>query len=155
MARYRPTDLLHDYWTDSQVRLHIRATLARHGMEIPFPRRVMIHGRAANTPELYERELDVRCETLARIELFAALTDAERRALAAELTDCPFVADDVIARQGEAADSLYILARGASAFSTTAGHGRARPARHPRGARRVRRNGIADGPGAGGDDPRA
>ncbi len=111
-ARYRLTNILHDFWTDSQVRLHIRATLARHGMEIPFPRRVLIQGQAVDAPELREHELTARCASLVRIELFAALTDAERRALAGELADCPYVADDVITRQGEATDSLYILARG-------------------------------------------
>jgi CRP-like cAMP-binding protein len=121
-ARYRLTDILHDYWTDSQVRLHIRATLARHGMEIPFPRRVLIRGKNADAQELHEHELIARCETLARIELFAALTDTERRVLAGELSNLPFVADDVIARQGEAADSLYILARGrVGVFDDSAG----------------------------------
>jgi CRP-like cAMP-binding protein len=112
VARYRLTDLLHDLWTDSEVRLHIRATLARHRMEIPFPRRVMIPGKHADAKEAREHEIEARSETLARLELFAALTEDERRALASELGDLPFVADDVIARQGEAADSLYILARG-------------------------------------------
>jgi small-conductance mechanosensitive channel len=112
VARYRLTDLLHDLWTDSEVRLHIRATLARNRMEIPFPRRVMIPGRHADAKEALEHEIAARCETLGRLELFAALTDDERRALASELADLPFVADDIIARQGEAADSLYILARG-------------------------------------------
>jgi CRP-like cAMP-binding protein len=112
IARYRLTDILHDIWTDSQVRLHIRATLARHGMEIPFPRRVLIQGDIVDAQELHEHEVTARCATLARIELFTALTDAERRALAGELADCPYVADDVITRQGEAADSLYLLARG-------------------------------------------
>jgi small-conductance mechanosensitive channel len=99
-------------WTDSQVRLHVAATLARHGMEIPYPHRVLIEAKAADADEVRARELAKRDETLARIPLFAPLTDAERSALAAELGDCPYVADDVITRQGEAADSLYILARG-------------------------------------------
>ena len=47
-----------------------------------------------------------------KLELFAALTDAERRALTEELSDWPYVADDVIARQGEPADSMFILAHG-------------------------------------------
>lgn len=111
-VRYWITDLAHDIWTDSQVRLHITATLARHGMEIPLPQRVLIRRQGAGAPERHERELAARCATLARIELFGALTDAERRALAAELADFPYVADDVIARQGEAADSLFILAHG-------------------------------------------
>ena len=111
-VRYWLTDLAHDLWTDSQVRLHVAATLARNGMEIPLPHRVLIRHTGTGAQERRERELDARCATLARIELFAALTDAERRALAAELADCPYVADDVLARQGEAADSLFILAHG-------------------------------------------
>ena len=111
-VRYWCTDLAHDLWTDSQVRLHIAATLARHGMEMPLPQRVIVQRTPATAPERREHEIDARCAALARIDLFAALTDAERRALAAELADCPYVADDVIARQGEAADSLYILAHG-------------------------------------------
>ena len=111
-VRYWLTDLAHDIWTDSQVRLHLAATLARHAMEMPLPQRVLIRRNAATASERREHELGARCAALARIELFAALTDAERRALAAELTDCPYVADDVIARQGEAAESLFILAHG-------------------------------------------
>ena len=111
-VRYWCTDLAHDLWTDSQVRLHVAATLARHRMEIPLPQRVLIQRSATAAPERHERELADRCATLARIELFAALTDPERRALALELADFPYVADDVIARQGEAADSLFILAHG-------------------------------------------
>jgi CRP-like cAMP-binding protein len=111
-VRYWCSDLAHDLWTDSQVRLHVAAILARHHMEIPLPHRVLIQRNATAAPERHERELAARCATLARIELFAALTDPERRALALELADFPYVADDVIARQGEAADSLFILAHG-------------------------------------------
>jgi CRP-like cAMP-binding protein len=111
-VRYWLTDLAHDLWTDSQVRLHVSATLARHGMEIPYPHRVLIGRKRSDAAEIRERELTSRCTTLAQIELFAALTADERRALATELADCPYVADDVIARQGEAADSLFILAHG-------------------------------------------
>jgi small-conductance mechanosensitive channel/CRP-like cAMP-binding protein len=111
-VRYWLTDLAHDIWTDSQIRLHVAATLARHGMEIPYPHRVLIERGAADAAAARERELEARCRTLAEIALFSPLTDGERRALAAELHDCPYVNDDVIARQGEAADSLYILAHG-------------------------------------------
>jgi small-conductance mechanosensitive channel/CRP-like cAMP-binding protein len=112
VARYGLTDLAHDQWTDSQVRLHIAAILARHRMEMPLPYRVLVRGKRSNANELRERELASRVATLGRIELFAALTDTERRVLASELTDCPYVTDDVITRQGESADSLFILAHG-------------------------------------------
>jgi CRP-like cAMP-binding protein len=49
---------------------------------------------------------------LKTLELFAPLTDEERLALASELKPSPFVIGDIATRQGEPADSLYILARG-------------------------------------------
>ena len=111
-VRYGLIDLAHDQWTDSQVRLHVAATLARHRMEMPLPYRVLVRGKHSSAGELRERDLAARTATLARIDLFAALTETERRVLASELTDCPYVTDDVITRQGEAADSLFILAHG-------------------------------------------
>ena len=101
---------MQDTWTDSQVRLHVAATLARHRMEIPYPHRVLVRAKVQDPRHV--RELAARRGTLARLDLFMPLTDAERQALAADLADCPYVAHDVIARQGEPADSLFILAHG-------------------------------------------
>jgi len=110
VVRYWLTDLVQDFWTDSQVRLHVAATLARHRMEIPYPHRVLLDGRPGGDRDA--RVVAARRATLAQLDLFVPLTDAERGALAADLADCPYVADDVVARQGEPADSLFILARG-------------------------------------------
>jgi len=49
---------------------------------------------------------------LRSLELFAPLTDDETHALAAQLIGTPFGPGDIITRQGEPSDSLYILARG-------------------------------------------
>jgi small-conductance mechanosensitive channel/CRP-like cAMP-binding protein len=110
VVRYWLTDLVQDYWTDSQVRLHIAATLVRHRMEIPYPHRVLLRPKPQDAPHV--REFAARNAALARIDLFVPLTDSERHALAADLADCPYVAHDVIARQGEPAESLFILAHG-------------------------------------------
>jgi CRP-like cAMP-binding protein len=89
-------------------------------MEIPYPHRVLVRPRPQVARPV--RELAARNATLARLDLFVPLTDAERQALAADLADCPYVAHDVIARQGEPADSLFILARGKVAvFDDSAG----------------------------------
>ena len=109
-VRYWLTDLVQDAWTDSEVRLHVAATLARHSMEIPYPHRVLVRSRPREARDAHE--LAARIATLAQLDLFVPLTDTERQALAADLADCPFVTHDVIARQGEPADSLFILARG-------------------------------------------
>jgi len=110
LVRYWLNDLVQDLWTDSQVRLHVAATLARHRMEIPYPHRVLIRGRTPGAGGT--RELAARVASLSQLDLFVPLTDAERQALAADLSDCLYVADDVITRQGEPAESLFILARG-------------------------------------------
>ena len=121
LVRYWLTDLVQDDWTDSQVRLHVAATLARHGMEIPFPHRVLVRPKPREAR--HARESRARAARRWRkLDLFMPLTDAERQALAGDLADCPFVAHDVIARQGEPADSLFILARGRVAvFDDSAG----------------------------------
>jgi len=100
--------------TDSKIRAHVFATLARHHMEMPLVRRVLLTPDAvsAQHEESSTRELTSRLDVLSRLSLFAELTDAERRALASELTDEPYVAGDVISREGEVSDSMYILAAG-------------------------------------------
>jgi small-conductance mechanosensitive channel/CRP-like cAMP-binding protein len=100
--------------TDSQIRAHVFATLARHHMEMPLVRRVLLTPEAvtAQNAAASDRELTTKLDVLSRLKLFAELTDGERRALAAELRDEPYVAGDVISREGEVSDSLYILASG-------------------------------------------
>ncbi len=121
VVRYWLTDLLQDAWTDSQVRVHVAATLARHQMEIPYPHRVLV--KRTSQDARHAREFAVRSATLAELDLFVPLTDAERQALAAEVADCPYAVHDVIARQGEPADSLFILARGHVAVYDDGGTG--------------------------------
>ena len=111
---YWLTDPFVDQVTDSQVRAHVFATLARHHMEMPLQRRVLLTPDAVTAQQMAttERELACRLDVLSRLKLFAELTDGERRALAAELSDEPYVAGDVISREGEVSDSLFILASG-------------------------------------------
>jgi small-conductance mechanosensitive channel/CRP-like cAMP-binding protein len=111
-VRFWVNEPFHDEWIDSQVALHAHSALGRHGIEMPFPHHVLTMMPPRDVATRREEVLSARVELLRRIELFAVLTEGEQRALAAELVDCPFVAGDVISRQGEVADSLYVLARG-------------------------------------------
>ncbi|MDQ6917667.1 MAG: mechanosensitive ion channel family protein [Pseudomonadota bacterium] len=111
--RYWLTDLSLDELTDSEIRVHAFAALAREGMEIPIPRHELFMNPASEVRQTAEaRERDARVLLLESLELFAPLTDEERLALASELKPSPFVVGDIATRQGEPADSLYILARG-------------------------------------------
>jgi small-conductance mechanosensitive channel/CRP-like cAMP-binding protein len=109
---YWLTDLRYDVQTDSQLRLHLHAALARESIEIPFPRRVLVDGGTLSSQGITEKALAQRVDTLGRIELFSPLTGDERRALAAEVTGCMFVRNDLISRKGEVAEALYVLADG-------------------------------------------
>ena len=111
---YWLSDPAKDLATDSQIRAHVFATLSRHHMEMPLPRRVLLTPDAVSAQHVATsaRELTSRLDVLSRLKLFAELTEGERRALATELSDAPYVAGDVISREGDVSDSLFILAVG-------------------------------------------
>jgi small-conductance mechanosensitive channel len=111
---YWLTDPTFDQVTDSQILAHVFATLARHEMEIPLPRRVLLTQRAleAKRAAMQDRDLAARVGMLAQLPLFATMTVGERRALATELTPMGYLAGDIISREGEVSDSMYILAYG-------------------------------------------
>jgi len=97
--------------SDSDVRSHVFAALHRAGVRIPFPQRD-VHVDRVSPEQAMRRELSARMQALSRIGLFASLTESERGALAASLGRHPYASGDVLFRQGDAADSLYILAQG-------------------------------------------
>ncbi len=111
---YWLADLVQDLQTDSQVRAHVFATLARHDMEMPLPRRVLLTQRNvdAKRTAAARRELAARIDVLSHLPLFASLTDGERAALAAELTEAPYLAGDIISQEGDVSDSMFVLAGG-------------------------------------------
>jgi small-conductance mechanosensitive channel len=106
---YWLADPVFDLATDSQIRTHVFATLARHHMEMPLPRRVLLTPDAVSAQHdaTSARELTHRLDVLSRLKLFAELTEGERRALAAELRDAPYVTGDVISREGEVSDFVH------------------------------------------------
>ena len=99
------------YWiTDSRdPRAHLRGADAaglRHLVPAPHrrsaARRAPRHARGARSSTAVARSPSM--------DLFASLTDAERAALARELTTSPYVAGERIFEASQPADSLYLLA---------------------------------------------
>ena len=113
---YWLSDLRQDLQTDSAIRVHVSAALAREGIEIPYPHRVLLDGGAVGPYAVSEKALADRFATLGKLELFGPLTENERRALASELADSVYVRNDTISRRGEAADAMYVLAEGSVAI---------------------------------------
>jgi hypothetical protein len=58
------------------------------------------------------RETEHRIAALRKVDLFAPLSDAEVRRLSRHLVHAPFLAGDVITRQGDHAHWLYVLVDG-------------------------------------------
>jgi small-conductance mechanosensitive channel len=103
-----------DVQTDARVLEHALAALARNDVDWPVPRRILLHARDldAERDSALARKVRQRSDVLGRFDLFGALTDDERNALAARLSDASYVDGDVVSQQGDAPDSMFLLARG-------------------------------------------
>lgn len=126
--RYWLIDPQDDDPTDSSVRVHVFAALARAGWRIALPDQVLHLVKESDThrERVHERELERRLRALSAIELFAPLSDAERRTLAERLVPAPFAAGDVMTHQGAVAHWLYIVASGEAAVMWQAPDGQQR-----------------------------
>jgi small-conductance mechanosensitive channel/CRP-like cAMP-binding protein len=108
---YFVIDPRREWMTKSDILVHIYAALVRAKMPIPYPRQVVELIRDESGRHAREDFARKRA-ALDQAELFASLTPQEKDALAVELRTAPFVTDDIVFREGEKADSLYILAQG-------------------------------------------
>jgi len=113
-VRYWLSDFARDDPTDSNVRLHLVAALARHGMKlgVPFTEQLEVRDDEAHRSAVLARERARRLEALSRVEIFATLSAEERDTLADHLVRAPFVAGDVMTRQGAVAHWLYLVIAG-------------------------------------------
>lgn len=100
-----------DWATQSDILVHVYASLVRAAMPIPYPRQVVELVRDERGRHARE-DLAAKRAALDHAELFASLTTREKDALARELRTAPFAPDDIVFREGEQADSLYLLAQG-------------------------------------------
>jgi len=124
--RYWMVDRLPDDATDSRVREHVVAALERHGMPlaVPYQEQLELHDTEAHRQMQAAAEHRRRVAALAAVDLFAALSEAEREALAPHLAFAPFAAGDVMTRQGAVAHWLYLIVSGAAAVYVDTPEGR-------------------------------
>jgi CRP-like cAMP-binding protein len=98
--------------TEGEVRSRIWYGARRAGLEIPFPTRNIHVTNVTGELGTTDPELPERVAALRRIDLFAALESPELELLARGLRKVRFAAGEPIIRQGEAGDSLFIIAEG-------------------------------------------
>jgi small-conductance mechanosensitive channel/CRP-like cAMP-binding protein len=124
--RYWLIDPMHDDATDSRVRAHAVAALERYGMRLGSPReeRLLIKDNEAHRESARAAERVRRLQALRGVEIFSALSDAERDVLADHLVYAPFVAGDTITKQGAEAHWLYLMISGVADIWVDAADGR-------------------------------
>jgi small-conductance mechanosensitive channel/CRP-like cAMP-binding protein len=113
-CRFWIDDVQRDDTFDSDVRSAIWYALHRAGMEIPFP------SRNINVTEMNEdrvqrkrdEEYAQRVDALARVDVFRALDAEKIDKLARRLRQVVFGPGEVILRQGDPGDSLYVVRGG-------------------------------------------
>ena len=114
VLRYWLINPLPDDLTDSDVRVHILATLQRNGIRLATDDHTihLIEEGAKHRAEVEVREMQRRLRAINAVELFARLADSEKQYLAQRLTKAPFARGDIITRQGAIAHWLYIMVSG-------------------------------------------
>lgn len=114
VLRYWLLDPKNDDAVDSAVRQHIFVALQRAGWRMALPEhgiRLIQEDEAQRSRE-EQNELARRLAALSGVELFASLSEGERRTLAERLIYTPFAHGGVVTRQGSVAHWLYLLCRG-------------------------------------------
>ena len=111
---YRARFWIGDYEADEKARDQVRTAIyyafARHRIEIPFPIQVQYE---LEPPRPDEPARERQREALLReVDLFASLTDDQRRTISASTTMRTFGTGEVIVREGEPGQSMYVVASG-------------------------------------------
>lgn len=112
--RYWLSDPRPDDPTDSDVRRHALAALARNGIRLAVvhEERLIIQENARRHAAREANELQRRMALLGEVDLFESLAPEELRTLALTLVAAPYVKGSSITRQGRVAHWLYLIVAG-------------------------------------------
>ena len=113
---YRARFWIADYEMDDEVRDEVRTAIfyafGRCGIEIPWPIEVG-YSREWPEPDAATKQQE-REQVLARVDLFARLTDAQRREIAAASSIRLYGSGETVVRQGEPGQSMFVVCSGAA-----------------------------------------
>ncbi len=111
---YWTADIARIEQTNSILRIRIFVALQRSAIAMSIPAQsifMTVEGQEREKSR-FQAELNRRIAALKQVQIFQSLTDDERRDIADRLTLAPFHRGELITRQGDHADHLYILFRG-------------------------------------------
>lgn len=113
-VRFWIADFEADERAKDQVRSLIYYAFKRHGLTIPFHIEVQMSTQEAG---LVPPSAAVGAEALARVPMFAPLSEAERSQVLSIAKPVLFAAGESIVRQGDAGRSLFAIVRGEAAVT--------------------------------------
>ena len=111
-TRFWIADYEHDDETRNEARTAIFYAFGRRGIEIPWPIEVG-YSREWPEPDAATRQSE-REQVLAGVDLFARLSNDQRREVAAASSIRLFGAGEAIVRQGEPGQSMFVVCSGAA-----------------------------------------
>lgn len=115
---YRVRFWISDFAADERAKDYVRSTIyyafQRHGVTIPFPIEVQMSTEDAG---LAPPRVTTPPQALASIAMFAALGDDERQALLEAARRVVYGAGEAIVRQGDSANSLFVILSGEAAVT--------------------------------------
>jgi small-conductance mechanosensitive channel/CRP-like cAMP-binding protein len=122
-VRYWLTDPGPDDPTDSEVRACVYFALQRADMPLAMPAQAVFLTQETSDRKAVKtaRQLERRRDLLARLDLFAPLSDEERAELAKHMKYSPFARGEVMTRQGAEAHWLYLVEDGEAAVRVSDG----------------------------------
>ena len=109
-VRFWIEDFERDEAARDQVRTAIYYAFARHGIEIPYPIQVQ-YDRNWDEPDPAARQSE-RERLLAAVDLFAALSEEQRREIAAATHARVYGNGEAIVRQGQPGESMFVVGSG-------------------------------------------
>ena len=114
---YRVRFWIEDYERDEgardQVRTSIYYAFKRNGIEIPYP--IQVEYAREFTPPDTEGHARDRETLLANVDIFRALTVEQRQMIAARTRTSVYANGELIVREGQPGDSMFILCSGRAA----------------------------------------
>jgi small-conductance mechanosensitive channel/CRP-like cAMP-binding protein len=113
-VRYWLTDLARDDPTSSLIRLRIFSALQRADIPLAVPASTVFvtHLDDERVERKARRSVDRRMAALDMVEIFAPMTEEEKRSLAPRIRHAIFAPGETITRQGQEAHWFYVLTRG-------------------------------------------
>lgn len=97
---------------EGEVRSYVWYAFKRHGIEIPYPQRVVQMTQPPDAAAMHEHELAAICEQLRPIDFLSILNDEELTTLAQDIRRHLYLPGEIVVHQGDRGQNLFVVVDG-------------------------------------------